>query len=217
MDPVHCTQLNLAVYLEEHLRRHPGAKHLFTGDMDDKAPARLKQNHRNNVTKHVLKNEQFMDLAYEDEEQGIGMHSWRKGAADDARKGGGLADEIEIRGRWKQQGRRVVFRHIDVQQLHIDSKIAGVLCKGGPIKHKLKAGLDHITDEWLFTHCVPHIRNRFPNDRRFCRILALATLFAYCDPTLRASLPEVQRERMEAGMQGILHVCLLYTSPSPRD
>ena len=100
----------------------------------------------------------------------------------------------------------MVFRYIDVQQLHIDSKIAGISCKGGLIKYKLKAGLNNIMDDWLFTHCVSHIRNHFPNERRFCRILALATMFAYCDPTLRASLPELQRERMEAGMQGILHV-----------
>jgi len=102
VDTVNCTQLNLAVYLEEHLRHHPGAKYLFTGDMDDKAATPLKQNHRNNVTKHILKNEQFMDLADEDKEQGIVMHSWHEGAADDAHKGGDLADEIEICGQWKQ-------------------------------------------------------------------------------------------------------------------
>jgi len=131
MDPLHCTQLNLAIYLDSHLEWSPTAKYLFTEDMDDGAPKHLKQNVRNNLNRHVLKHEEFMDLADEDEEQGIGLHSRRKGAADDARKNGALADEIEIRGWWKQQGRRVVFRYIDVQQLHIDAKVAGILCKGG--------------------------------------------------------------------------------------
>ena len=204
MDPVYCTQMNLAIYLDSHLERTPNAKYLFTEDMDDGAPKRLKQNVRNNLNRHVLKNEQFMDLFDEDEDQGIGLHSWRKGAADEARKNGALADEIEIRGRWKQQGRRVVFRYIDVQQLHIDAKVAGVLCKGGPIKYKLKAVLqDQITDDWLFEHCVPHIRQRFSNDRRFCKVLGLAMLYAYCDPSLRESLTEQQRARIQAGLQGV--------------
>ena len=61
-----------------------------------------------------------------------------EGAANEARRQGALADEIEIRRRWKPQGRRVAFRHIDVKQLHTDAKVAGMLCKGGPIKCKLK-------------------------------------------------------------------------------
>ena len=146
-----------------------------------------------------------VDMAVEsDQSVGLGTHSFRKGAADEARKAGALPDEIEIRGRWKPQGRRVVFRYIDVTQVHIDAKIAGMLCPGGPIKYKLKHGLaNRITDEWLFTHCVPHIRRRFPNDRRFCRILGLATLFAYCDPTLRERLTDFHRTRISAGLEGI--------------
>ena len=191
--------------MEEFLRLHPNAKCLFTEDLDDQAPNRLKANCRNNLRRHVFEAEEFIELALEEEEAGLGAHSTRKGAANEARRGGGLADEIEIRGRWKQNGRRVVFRHIDVQQLHIDAKIAGLLCKGGPIKYKLKASfMDRITDEWLFTHCVPHIRHRFPNDRRFCRVMGLATLFACCDPTLRDTrLTEHHRTRISAGLEGL--------------
>ncbi len=75
MDPVYCTHMNLAIYLDSHLERTPNAKYLFTEDMDDGAPKRLKQNVRNNLNRHVLKNEQFMDLFDEDEDQGIGLHS----------------------------------------------------------------------------------------------------------------------------------------------
>ena len=135
-----CTILNFGVCLEEFLRRNPGAKYLFTEDLDDGAPERLKTNHRNNMDRHVFKNDEFMSMALEsDEHQGLGTHSFRKGAADEARKAGAQADEIEIRGRWKPQGKRVVFRYIDVTQVHIDAKVAALLCPGGPIKYKLKA------------------------------------------------------------------------------
>mgnify|MGYP000355231538 CR=1 FL=1 len=40
-----CTFLNFGIYLEEHLRRFPGVKYLFTEDLDDGAPERLKSNH----------------------------------------------------------------------------------------------------------------------------------------------------------------------------
>jgi len=146
-------------------------------------------------------------------------HSFRKGAADKARKAGALPDEIEIRVRWKPQGERVVFRHIDATQVHIDANVAALLCPGGPIKHKLEASLaGRITDDWLFTKCVPHIRLRFPNDRRLCRILGLATLHACCDPTLRELLPNEQQARLSRGLRDVncgvnavekvpLHVC----------
>jgi len=91
---------------------------------------------------------------------GLGAHSWRKGAANEARRQEALADEIEIWGRWKPQGGRVAFRCIDAKQLHIDAKVAGTLFKRGPVKHKLKVGLENqITDDWLFTCCVPHVRH----------------------------------------------------------
>ena len=92
-----CTVLNLAVCLEEFLWRNPGAKCLFAEDDDDGAPERLKSNHRNNVDRHVFKNDEFMTVALEsDEHEGLGTCSFQKGAADEARKKGLLADEIEI-------------------------------------------------------------------------------------------------------------------------
>jgi len=131
----------MGIHLEEHLRLHPQAKHLFTPDLDAKAPKRLKSDHRNNLDRHVLHVEDFQESHDEEEELGLGAHSWRKGAANEARRQGALADEIEIHGRWRPQGRRVVFRCINVKQLHIDAKVAGMLRKGGPIKHKCKGGL----------------------------------------------------------------------------
>jgi len=81
--------LHFGMYLEEHLRRCPGAKYLFTEDLDDGAPEQLKSNHRNNMDRHVFKNDEFMAMALEsDSHQGLGTHSFRKGAADEARKAG---------------------------------------------------------------------------------------------------------------------------------
>jgi len=141
MDPEHCVQLNEAVCLDEFPWLHSNAKCLFTEALDDKAPTRLKNNCRNNFNHHVCNMEEFMELAAEDEKAGLGTHSTHKGATNKAKRGSSLPDEIEIQGRWKQNSCRVVFRYIDAQQLHIDAKIAGLLCKGGPIKNKLKASV----------------------------------------------------------------------------
>ena len=196
-----CTVLNLAIYLEEHLRRTPGAKYLFADDLDDEAPIRLKTNHRNNMDHHVFKNDDFCQMALDsDEHKGLGTHSFRKGSANKARKNGVNADEIEIRGRWKPQGKCVIFCYINVNQVHIDAKVAALPCPGGPIKYKLKVGLDCVNDEWLFTNCIPHIHARFSNDRAFCRTLGLATLYAYCEPTLRDLLTDFHRTRIAAAL-----------------
>jgi len=104
MDPEHCVHMNMAICLEEFPRLHPNAKHLFIEDSDDKAPTRLKTNCRNAFNRHVCSVEEFLDLVDVDKDCGLGAHSTRKGAANEARRQGGLADEIKIRGRWKQNG-----------------------------------------------------------------------------------------------------------------
>ena len=92
-----CAMLQFGVCLKEFLRQSPGAKCLFANDMDDGAPERLKSNHRNSMDRHVFKNNEFMAMALEsDSHQGLGAHSFRKGAADEAQKAGALPDEIEI-------------------------------------------------------------------------------------------------------------------------
>jgi len=84
-----CVQLNLAVYLEEFLQLYPNSKYLFTDAEDEGAPKSLKQNHRNNMARHVFTNEEFIAMALEsDMHVGLGTHSFRKGAADEVRKCG---------------------------------------------------------------------------------------------------------------------------------
>ena len=104
----------------------------------------------------MWKNAEFIALATEDDEEGVGTHSYRKFPSNYARGCGATPDEIEIRGRWKTQGQRVVFRYIDVRQLTVDAKVAGILCVGGPIACCMKQGVT-LTDEWLFEHMCPNI------------------------------------------------------------
>ena len=49
--------------MEEFLRLHPNAKHLFTEDLDDQAPNHLNANCWNNLRRHVFEVEEFMELA----------------------------------------------------------------------------------------------------------------------------------------------------------
>jgi hypothetical protein len=154
MDPLFCVLLHLAIYLEETLSRNPNQVYLFTDSTADKAPKNLIQTYRKRLEKVVFKNPEFTALATDDDEEGVGTHSYRKFPSNYAHGCGCIPDEIEVRGRWKTQGQRVVFRYIDVKQLTIDAKVAGVLCVGGPIKYKIKEEVT-LTDDWLFENVVP--------------------------------------------------------------
>ena len=198
MDPLFCLLLNLAVYLEEMLCRDPNQLYLFTDSVSDNAPKNLIQTYRKRLEKVVWKNAEFKALEVEDDEgEGVGTHSYRKFPSNYARGCGCIPDEIEIRGRWKSQGQRVVFRYIDVKQLATDAKVAGVLCVGGPIKYKFKEGVT-LSDDWLFENVVPNIRRRFPNDSRLCKVLATALLFGALDNEIGESnlIPDPLRDRI---------------------
>ncbi len=99
-------------------------------------------------------------------------HSSRKFPATYARNKGCNPDEVEIRGRWKKNGGRVVFRYMDVAELYEDAKVATALCVGGPVKYALKDGID-IGNEWLFENVLPNICKKIRNDTRLCCVLAL--------------------------------------------
>jgi len=62
MESETCVLLHMGICLEEHLQLHPGAKCLFTPDLDTKAPDRLKSNHRNNLDCHVLHVNEFQEF-----------------------------------------------------------------------------------------------------------------------------------------------------------
>jgi hypothetical protein len=196
MDPLFCVLLHLGIYLEEFLSRSPNSTYLFTDSDTDNAPKNLKQTIRNRLERVVWKKQEFIDLQTEDDEDGIGTHSYRKGPSNYVRGCGGLPDEIEIRGRWKSQGNKVVFRYIDVKQLTIDAKVAGILCIGGAVKYKFKSGVN-LTDEWLFTNVCPKIRARYPHDSRLCKVLAMAMLWCALDQEAgEVYMPQGMRDRI---------------------
>ena len=193
MDTKTCVIFNLAIYLEDFLSQHPGAVLLFTEQPPGpKTTKNLINRYRGRIKMEVWSHEDFKRLADEDDEDGIGTHSYRKYPSTYARQNGCTPDEIEIRGRWKHQGKRVVFRYIDVKQLFIDAKVAAALCIGGPIKYDLVDDAEvrtAITNDWLFTNVIPCIRARFSNDSRLCRVLGLALLFGCLDEEIAPELP----------------------------
>ena len=198
MDPLFCIHLNLGLYLEETLSRNPDQVYLFTDATGNNAAVNLKQTYRKRLERVVWSQDEFTALATEEDEEGVGTHSYRKFPSNYARGCGCSPDEIEIRGRWKTQGQRVVFRYIDVKQLSIDAKVAGVLSVGGPIKYKFNDGVN-LTDDWLFENVVPNTRRRFPNDTRLCRVLAKSILFAALDNEVGEEyVPGPMRDRITA-------------------
>jgi hypothetical protein len=189
MEPLYCVMINLGVYLEMYLELFPQAKYLYTDNDDGNAPANLIAQYRGRIEVVVWDSNEFEAVVDDEDEEGIGTHSYRKYPSNYAVNCGCSADEVEIRGRWKQRGGRVVFRYIDVKQLYHYAKVTAVLCVGGPVEYKLKEGLDAtITSEWLWQHVIPKIWQKYPNDIHLCRVLVLAVLFACLDDN--AAVPE---------------------------
>ena len=200
MDDVFCLFIWKSIYLESFLEKCPNSKYLFTDKTDKKAPNSLKNNYRNRLKTVVWTKKEFEDIIDEiDLDKGsggksLGTHSGRKFPANHARNKGCIPDEIEIRGRWKKNGRRVVFRYIDVSQLYEDAKVAAALCTGGPVMYVVKDGIE-LTDAWLFENVNPAIRRRFPNDTRLCRVLGLALLYSAMKETIM--MPDSIRKRIK--------------------
>jgi len=139
-DPEFCLHLHLAAYLELYVGRYPDMHYLFTDapPTDKNAVKNLISQYRNRLKAVVWENQEFIALEDEDDEDGVGTHSYRKFASTYAKNCGGARDEVEIRGRWKLEGGRIVSRYIDPKQLYIDAKIEAILCVGGPIAYKLR-------------------------------------------------------------------------------
>jgi hypothetical protein len=64
-----------------------------------------------------------------------------------------------------------------------------------PIKYKMKEVIT-LSDDGLFEHVVSNIRRRYPNDSRFCKVLAHALLFAAMDGELGEMMPPEIRNRI---------------------
>ena len=93
---------------------------------------------------------------------------------------------VDSRGRWRK--RRVVDRYIDVNLPYPDAKVAAALCMGGPCKYVLKNG-SGITNNWLFEHVVPNIRQSEHFQDPVAAVLALPLLWACFSVDAQAFVP----------------------------
>jgi Transcriptional activator of glycolytic enzymes len=182
-----CTILWLAIYLEAWLRKYPDALFLFTNSRHStKGPENIKRQYKNRMERLVWKDKEFkslLDATGDDAKKGLGTTSTRKFATTKASRRGATDQQIEYRGRWVgEKGGKVIRRHyITKDDPYTDAYVASLLCDGGPIQYDTKPGTV-VTDNWLYIECVPHVRARFEDDDRFCRLLGLAILWAAFDP-----------------------------------
>ena len=105
-------------------------------------------------------------------ESPIGTHSLRKFAATFARRHGASRDDVDARGRWKNN-RRIVDVYIDNTIPYPDVKVASILCVGGAVKYVVREGVG-ISDRFLLTYVAPSIAQQFP--RPVALVLARALL-----------------------------------------
>ena len=72
--------------------------------------------------------------------------------------------------------------YIGADHQYEDAYVASSLCDGGAIKYELRPdATTMVTDDWLFTIVIPSIRQRWMRDHRFCKVMALAKLWAVFD------------------------------------
>ena len=200
-----CVLLWLAIYLESFLGDHPSAKYLWTPSKTKTAPHNIKQQLRGRLKTVVWNNPAFKALADETGDEadlGVGTHSNRKYVATLAQRMGADRLQVEYRGRWVgDTGRRVVSRvYINCDDTYTDAFVASLCCKGGAVKYELQDDLA-VTDNWLFVECVPHIRNKYVNDTRFCRVMGLCFLYAVFDEETAAYLNPVDVDRIRTNFQ----------------
>ncbi len=200
-DPDFCLLLSLGLYLEQWFIVGNGVQcELLFADEPGNTKAivdRLKSRYRNYLTNSVFSNPLFVQVS-QGKHKKVGSHSFRKFPASYARNNGCTLDEIEQRGRWRRNTRRVVDRYIDVEQQWIDGKVAqqwidgkvaGALCVGGPVRYVAAADCG-VTKNWLLENVVPGIASFYnEEDNNIAEVLGLAVLWACYDPVAVAKVP----------------------------
>jgi hypothetical protein len=185
-----CVLLHLGSYLEGWIARtHPQVKFLFTESNDEeKGPANAKQTYAKRCEVVVWKNDAFKALYDQvgdaDDRKSLGTHSTRKGA-----KQGASHPQVEYRGRWvgSRGGSVCSTRYIDSDNPYDDAYVASLLCEDGAVAYEFTEGTE-VDNEWLFANVVPNIRDRYQNDHRLCRVLALSLLWASFNDEARVAM-----------------------------
>lgn len=86
----------------------------------------------------------------------LGSHSFRKYGKTRARRSGVCSkDEVDLRGRWKQDNRKASSTYEDTFMPFPDAKVAFQLCHGGPIGYELVPN-SGLSDDWIVKHVTPN-------------------------------------------------------------
>jgi hypothetical protein len=181
-----CVYLHLALWLEEWITCGGGTpsqwlfnegttSHRDPMNEQDKEVTRGKTNYQNAV-KRATSSDDFIPHQLEGH---LGSHSIRKLAASQARRAGVPKDDVDYRGRWKDQ-KRMQDRYTDLQLTWPDVNCAISLCPTGAITYKLHEDAA-VTDLWLATHVTPAIAGWW-SDATIAAILAKPLLWACFDP-----------------------------------
>ena len=141
-NPLFCTLTSLALWLEIMIALPYGGAtpYVFALNADVRVPEggeRSKEMIQMHLRKNIFAREAFMDSGK------LGTHSVRKFASTDCRNKGASRDEKDYRGRWKSRT-RVSDTYDDIKLPYIDAKVAGLLCRGGPVKYKVRKNVSNI-------------------------------------------------------------------------
>lgn len=159
-DSRYCILLGLGLYLELFIERGDGllATHVFVEPGD--TPKRVKTACYNAIKTYVFDNPHFVRA------NGVpgllGTHSLRKLPTTHAANCSCSQEEVNTRGRWRTDGKKVISRYISTILPFPDAKVASRLCIGGPVKYVLKEG-SNVSNQWLLDNVVPGLVRRFPN------------------------------------------------------
>jgi Transcriptional activator of glycolytic enzymes len=176
MDPLFCVLITVAIWLEWSLSSRPGAElspYVLAFSHDNEKP-------RGGVKAKVTASKILRDIFHcdgfeinDDENKGpLGSHSLRKFASTWVRRNGGSKDDKDTRGRWKK--RRVSDDYDDMELPYPDTKVAGMLCVGGPCSYRVKANCG-VTDAWILANVVPNIARVYGNS--LAKVLGKALLW----------------------------------------
>ena len=206
-NPKFCCLVSLASHLESRLSSNDQSRFLFgsTGRVDDDEPNRINDKYTK-CLRQVWKNNQEMRELLVQNKGGLGSHSIRKFGATWSAEHGCSYIEVEIRGRWRgKKNGRVVNRYINPEQLPIDTKVAGILTVGGPVKYKVKED-SYVTHQFLIDSVVPSIAVHYTDEsNHIASVLGPALLWA-ChteDDCLQAIVPDDLRERVKSTYNNI--------------
>ena len=86
-----------------------------------------------------------------------------------------------------------------MEQPHINTKVEGVLCVGGPIKYKLLPD-SGVTTDWLKTNMIHGIVS-FNNNEALALVLALPLIWASLDETEQHQAPPFLAQQFQQAYQ----------------